>query len=205
MKSIEIKGQKRESVGKVSTKALRNAELVPCVIYGGGDTIHFSTQESNFKNLVYTSDAHTVTIVLESGEKIDAILQDIQFHPVSDAILHADFYQLNPDKAVSMEIPVRLYGRSRGVTNGGKLRQNLRKLTVKALPSNLPDEIKIDITNLRIGGKIYVEALKNDNYTFMHPDNAVVVAVRTSRVAVDDSDEDESEEAEGESSEGGEE
>ena len=181
MKSITINGQKRESVGKKSTNALRNAELVPCVAYGEGEPLHFSTHEKSFKDLVYTADAHTVQIQLNSGEKLEAILQDIQFHPVTDKILHADFYQLRADKPIAVEVPVRTFGRAEGVVVGGALRVNMRKLRVKAIPANLPDDINIDVTPLIVGGKIYVEALRNDKYTILHPDNAVVVAVRATR------------------------
>jgi len=181
MKSITIQGQKRENVGKKSTIALRNAELVPCVVYGEKEPIHFSASDRGFKDLVYTADAHTVKIQLESGETIDAILQDIQFHPVSDKILHADFYQLRDDKSVTIEVPVKTIGRAKGVVVGGALRLNMRKLRVKALPANLPDDITLDVTNLLVGGKVYVESLRNDKYTIMHPNNAVVVAVRTTR------------------------
>ena len=194
MKSITIQGVKREDLGKVATRNLRNAEQVPCVVYGSGEPIHFSADEKAFKNLVYTPDAHTASIELADGTKIEAILQDIQFHPVTDKILHVDFYQLNADKLVTMEVPVRLVGRARGLVSGGVLRFNMRKLKVRAIPANLPDEIEIDITPMRIGHKMYVETLKNDNYTFAHPDNAVVVAIRTSRNAVKDADQDEDEE-----------
>lgn len=194
MKSITIQGVKREDLGKVATRNLRNAEQVPCVVYGSGEPIHFSAEEKAFKSLVYTPEAHTVTIELADGAKVQAILQDIQFHPVTDRILHVDFYQLSDDKAVTMEVPVRLVGRARGLVAGGVLRFNMRKLKVRAIPANLPDEIEIDITPMRIGNKMYVESLKNDKYTFAHPDNAVVVAIRTSRNAVKDADQDEDEE-----------
>ncbi len=197
MKSITIQGTKRESVGKKSTKALRDAELVPCVVYGGNEPLNFSTEEKSFKNLVYTPEAHTVSIEVD-GQTIPAVLQDIQFHPITDKILHVDFYQLSEDKPVIMEVPVRITGRAKGVVSGGVLRQSFRKLKVKALPANLPDEIVVDVTPLRIGNKLYVAALKNDNYTFMHPDNAVVAAVKMSRnamkggaAAMDDEDEEE--------------
>lgn len=183
MKSITIQGQKRENVGKKSTKALRDAELVPCVVYGGQDPIHFSTEEKSFKNLVYTPDAHTVSIEVE-GQTIPAVLQDIQFHPITDKILHVDFYQLSEDKPVVMEVPVRLVGRSKGVVAGGALRQSFRKLRLKAIPANLPDEIVVDVTPLKIGNKIYVGDIKTEGYSFMHPDNAVVVAVKMSRNAM---------------------
>lgn len=201
MKSITIQGQKRESVGKKSTQALRDAELVPCVVYGGEQPINFSTPEKSFKSLVYTPDAHTVVIELE-GKKIDAVLQDIQFHPITDKILHVDFYQLSADKPVVMEVPVRITGRAKGVVAGGVLRQSFRKLKIKALPANLPDEIVVDVTPLRIGNKLYVGSIKNEAYTFLHPDNAVVAAVKMSRNAMKNTgavvEDDDDEEAEGE-------
>lgn len=197
MKSITIQGVKRESVGKASTRALRNADQVPCVVYGGTEPIHFSTDEKSFKGLVYTPEAHTVNLELADGTKVNAILQDIQFHPVTDKIIHADFYQLQDDKMVTIEVPVRLTGRARGVVNGGVLRFNMRKLKVRAIPANLPDEIVIDITPMRIGHKMYIESIRNDKYTLMHPDNAVIVAIRTSRNAVAGADDDDEEEAEG--------
>ncbi|SHK12193.1 50S ribosomal protein L25/general stress protein Ctc [Epilithonimonas mollis] len=197
MKSITIQGTKRESVGKKSTKALRDAELVPCVVYGGQEPLNFSTEEKSFKDLVYTPEAHTVSIEVD-GQTIPAVLQDIQFHPITDRILHVDFYQLSEDKPVIMEVPVKIVGRAKGVVAGGALRQSFRKLKVKAIPANLPDEIVVDVTPLRIGNKFYVEALKNDSYTFMHPDNAVIAAVKMSRnamkggaAAMDDEDEEE--------------
>lgn len=184
MKFITIKGSKRESVGKVATKALRNAEKVPCVLYGREQTIHFSADEKAFKNLVYTPNVYTAKIELESGESYNAVLQDIQFHTVTDKILHVDFYQLHEDKEITMEIPVRIVGTSPGVLNGGSLRFNLRKLSLRALPKNLPDFINADISNLKIGGKLYVTQLANKNYTLLHPDNTVVVQVRIARGAV---------------------
>ncbi|UOE41216.1 50S ribosomal protein L25/general stress protein Ctc [Chryseobacterium suipulveris] len=199
MKSITIQGTKRESVGKKSTKALRDAELVPCVVYGGNETLNFSATEKSFKGLVYTPEAHTVSIEVD-GKTIPAVLQDIQFHPITDKILHADFYQLADDKAVIMEVPVRITGRAKGVVAGGVLRQSFRKLKLKAIPANLPDEIVIDVTPLKIGNKLYVGDIKTDGFTFMHPDNAVVAAVKMSRTAMKGgaAAEDDEEEVEGE-------
>ncbi|HCO83392.1 MAG TPA: 50S ribosomal protein L25, partial [Arenibacter sp.] len=133
------KGSERESVGKKATKALRNAGKVPCVIYGGEKPLHFAAEELSFKDLVYTPNAHTVVVDLEGGKKYDAVMQDIQFHPVTDSILHVDFYQLFKDKEVTMDIPVRLLGNSPGVRNGGRLLFRKRKIAIKALPDNLPD------------------------------------------------------------------
>lgn len=201
MKSITIQGTKRESVGKKSTKALRDAELVPCVVYGGEETLNFSAEERSFKGLVYTPEAHTVSIEVD-GKTIPAVLQDIQFHPLTDKILHADFYQLSDDKPVVMEVPVRITGRSKGVVAGGAMRQSFRKLKVKAIPANLPDEIVVDVTPLKIGSKLYVGSIKSEGFSFMHPDNAVVVAVKMSRTAAkggavtDDDDEETTEEGE---------
>ncbi|WP_435135250.1 50S ribosomal protein L25/general stress protein Ctc [Formosa sp. A9] len=199
MKSITINGSQRESVGKKVTKALRNAGQVPCVLYGGDKPVHFSADELAFSKLVYTPNAHTVVIALEGGETYNAVMQDIQFHPVTDKILHIDFYQLFDDKEISMDIPVAFVGNSRGVRNGGVLRKNKRSLRVKALPANLPDLIEADITPLKIGGKLYITSLENDAYKFMHPDNTVVCQVRRSRASMnveDEEDEDETAEAE---------
>ena len=185
MKSITINGSKRESVGKVATKALRNAGRVPCVLYGGGEPLHFSAPELDFSKLVYTPNAHTVEITLEDGSKIAAIMQDIQFHPLTDRILHVDFYQLFDDKEVSMDIPVKIEGAAPGVLNsGGVLRRNKRKLRVKALPANLPDFIIADISKLELGNKLYTAELQSEDYTILHPDNTVVCQVRTSRASI---------------------
>ncbi len=185
MKSITIKGSKRTELGKSSSKKLRNEDKVPCVLYGAGEPIHFYSNEIDFKNLVYTSDAHTVNIELGEKNQFNAIMQDIQFHPVTDRILHIDFYQLSDDKEVSIDIPVRLEGQAPGVLNsGGTLTRNKRKLKVRALPKNLPDYILVDISNLELGDKIYTSDLKNDLYNFLHSDSTVVTQVITSRASM---------------------
>jgi len=185
MKSITIKGSKRESVGKVATKALRNADKVPCVLYGSENPLHFSANELDFSKLVYTPNAHTVVLDIDGDQKINAILQDIQFHPVSDKILHVDFYQLSDDKEVSMDIPVQIEGSSPGVMlEGGVLVISKRKLKVKALPKNLPDFINVDISKLKLGNKISTVDLQSEAYSFLHPDNTVVCKVRTSRASM---------------------
>ncbi len=195
MKSLTINASQRESVGKKATKALRNAGQVPCVIYGGDTIVHFAAPEIAFKNLVYTPDVHTVVIALDNGTKINAILQDIQFHPVTDKILHIDFIEIFDDKPITMNIPFKTTGNSRGVRAGGVLRFNLRRIKVKGLASNLPDFIEGDITNLRIGNKLYVTDVTSDDYTILHPDNTVICMVKTSRTAVADDDDDEEETA----------
>jgi len=184
MKSITIKGSERESVGKASTKAVRNAGAVPCVLYGGDQPVHFSAEEKAFKSLVYTPNVHTVVIELEGGKSYSAILQDIQVHPVSDKILHMDFYQLHDDKEITMEVPVKVTGTSPGVLLGGVLRLNQRKLKVRALPANLPDFVEADITPLEMGNKLYVTKIPTNNFRLLHPDNTVVAQVRISRAAM---------------------
>ena len=193
MKSITINGSQRESVGKKATKALRNAGQVPCVMYGGDKAFHFSSPELAFSKLVYTPNAHTVVIVLDNGEEYNAVMQDIQFHPVTDRITHVDFYQIFENKEITMEIPVKTIGSSKGVMNGGNLRMPYRKLRVKAIPSKLPDFVEIDITPLKIGSKFYITELANEDYKFLHPDNTVVCQVRRSRLAVVDADDDDEE------------
>jgi large subunit ribosomal protein L25 len=145
--------------------------------------VHFSAEEKAFKNLVYTPNAHTV--VIELVEKLTMqFLQDIQFHPVSDKILHIDFFQLNDDKEITMEVPVKVTGTSPGVLLGGVLRLNQRRLKVKALPKNLPDFIEANISELEMGNKLYVTKLVTNNFKLMHPDNTVVAQVRISRAAM---------------------
>ena len=199
-------------MGKRSTKALRNAGKVPCVVYGGEKPLHFSADELAFRNLVYTPNAHTVKVDLDGEKKVKAVMQDVQFHPVTDKILHVDFYQLFDDKPVTMAIPVRLHGNSPGVRNGGRLLFRTRKLTIKALPDNLPDFFDVDISELKIGDNISVESLLSDDFTILHPDSTVVVQVKTARAAIVVEEEEEEgiegeegvEGAEGAAAEGGE-
>jgi len=188
MKSITINGSKRESVGKSASKALRNAGQIPCVLYGGDGPMHFSAPELAFSKLIYTSNAYTVVIAFDDKKTYSAVLQDIQFHPVTDK---------------AMDIPVRLVGNSIGVKLGGNLQRNKRKLRIKALPTNLPDYIEIDIADLNIGDRVYVTELENESYTFLHPDNTVVCQVRTPRALIVEEVEEveEDEETEGEESE----
>ena len=184
MKSIEIKSSKREKIGKGDSKSLRKNGSVPCVLYGGKETIHFSATEISFKNLVYTAAAHTVT--LDFGDKkINAILLDIQFHPVSDRIIHADFYEIHEDKDITMDIPVIISGSAPGVLNdGGMLSRNKRKIRIKAIPSNLPDSIDIDISSMQLGDKVTMADIQSDKYEILHPENTVVCQVRTSRASM---------------------
>jgi len=184
MKSITIKGSERESVGKAATRTARNAGMVPCVLYGGDQPVHFTAEEMSFKNLVYTPNVHTVVIDLAGGKQFNAILQDIQFHPVNDKILHIDFYQLKDDKEITMDVPVKITGTSPGVLGGGVLRLNQRKLKVRALPANLPDFVEANISELEMGNKLYVTKIETNNFKILNPENTVVAQVRISRAAM---------------------
>jgi len=184
MKSLTIKGFKRESVGKSATKALRNAGNVPCVLYGEGEPMHFAADERAFKKLVYTPETHTVVIELEDGSKHEAIMQDIQFHPISDKILHVDFFRLAKDKEVTVSVPVKIEGVAPGIIKGGSLSMVLKKLKVRAIPANLPDAVTVNVDKLDIGNKVYVSELRTDSYKLVHPDNVVVVQVKMSRAAM---------------------
>ena len=145
--------------------------------------MHFTAEEMSFKNLVYTPNVHTVVIDL-GGKTYNAILQDIQFHPVSDKILHIDFYQLHEDKEITMDVPVKITGTSPGVLGGGVLRVNQRKLKVRALPANLPDYVEANISELEMGNKLYVTKLETNNFKLLNPENTVVAQVRISRAAM---------------------
>ncbi len=198
MKSIAIKGSKRESVGKKSTRALRNAEMVPCVLYGGSEkVIHFSALEKDFNGLVYTPDVHTVKLNID-GTEVNAVLQDIQFHPVTDAILHMDFYQFNDESPITMTLPVHTTGVAKGTKTGGVLQFNMRRMDIRGLVSKMPDFIEVDITNLGIGDKLHISEITNDDYEILHDDDeavCLVIAPRNLVVAADEEGEGEGEEA----------
>lgn len=180
MKSIIIHGKKRESLGKSSNRVLRNTEQVPCVLYHeDGDNFHFSTSRESFRKLIYTPNSYTVIIEWEEGEKTEAMVKGVQFHPVSDSILHADFCQLNYTKRIIMPVPIKTIGRSIGISQGGTIRLMLRKLIVKALPKEIPDNFEIDISFLSIGEKVYVKDILNDNYIFMHSNNTVIITIKS--------------------------
>ncbi|MCH8553873.1 MAG: 50S ribosomal protein L25/general stress protein Ctc [Schleiferiaceae bacterium] len=190
MKSVIIEGALRTELGSKEAKALRSKDLVPCVIYGGEAPIHFSAPTKAFKDLVYTPEAKMAAITVD-GKTVNAVMQDIQFHPVTDEILHIDFIQLIDGKPVTVEIPVNLIGVARGVRNGGKMKVVIRKVKVKATPDNLPDGINLNIENLRIGQAIRVNQVPSEGFEILNAANAVIVSIKTSRNAVADVDDEE--------------
>ena len=195
MKSVSISAEKRVDLGKKDAKVLRAAGKVPCVIYGGESIQHFSVTEIAFKNLVYTPNVYVVAIDIE-GTTINALIKEIQFHPVTDRIVHVDFIELIPGKAVNTNIPVITTGNAIGVMNGGKLRKTLRKLNVRSTPENLPDAITINIESMKIGDKVYVRDLGEEKYDVLTSKNAVIVAVKTARNIIEEEEEEIAEGAE---------
>jgi len=182
MKTYEISGVERESLGKKETKLLRSAGLVPCVIYGGEKVIHFSAEESAFKHAIYTPNVYIMNITI--GEKVvKAIIQDVQFHPVTDSLLHVDFLEINDTENVNIEIPVKLNGFAKGVAKGGKLQLSMRRLRVSGLLANLPDELNIDVTDVELGKSIKVGELNFENLDILNAKNAVVCTVKLTRAA----------------------
>ena len=189
MKSVEIQGNERTNFGSKYAQLERKAGNVPCVIYGGEAPIHFSAPTLAFKGLVYTAEAKTAKVTV-GATTVEAVIQDLQFHPVTDQLMHIDFIQLVEGKPVTMDIPVVLHGQARGVLNGGKLKSVLRKLSVRAVPGKLPESVDLDINDLRIGKSIRVSDVKSEGFEILNASTAVIVTVKKARGAVDD-DEDE--------------
>lgn len=195
MKSIVVKGRLREEVGKKNSKQLRENKSVPCVMYGQGENIHFEIAEVDFKDIVYTPNSYIVELDLD-GKKYKSVIRDLQFHPVNDNILHADFFQINEKEPVWVKLPVRFEGSPVGVLNGGRLVKKMRKLNVKALLKDLPDDVTIDISDLGIGQSINIRELDFDNIEILEPGNSVVVLVKSARGILTDEEEEEEEEGE---------
>ena len=186
MKKFEIKGTARQALGKKDTRTLRAQDLVPCVLYGGEAPVHFYVPEGDFRKLVYTPNVYQAELDID-GKKYDAFMQELQFHPVTDKLLHIDFLQLSETKAVKIDLPVRLDGYAKGIQQGGRLKANLRTLKVKGIFKNLPDEIVIDVTNLEINESIRVGDIKVDGFEIMNNKSipvATVVVTRAARAAM---------------------
>jgi len=181
METVELKGVLRKEVGKKFSRKLREEEKVPCVIYGGENVKHFSVPEKDVKSIIYTQEAYLLKINLDGGA-YNAILQDIQFHPVTDRIIHMDFIEISEDKPVTVTLPVKLTGDSSGIKEGGRLRLKRRSLRVKGYPKDLPDYLEIDITNLKIGQSIKIGELSYENLEILDPPRPMVVAIVSSRL-----------------------
>jgi len=182
MKNLALNGTTRPEFGKKAAKAIRKEGNVPCVLYGGEKVIHFQLQENDTNAFIYTPDIFTIELNID-GKKYMSILKDSQFHPVKDTVLHLDFLQIFENKPITMEVPVHLNGLAQGVKDGGKLSQDLRKLKVKGLYKNIPDILNIDVTNLDLGKTMQVGNLNFENIEIMTAKQAVVCAVKLTRVA----------------------
>ena len=204
MKSFALGADVRET-NNIANRALRNQGKVPCVLYGGEKQVYFSASENDLNKLVNTPNVYIVKLSV-AGKEFQAILQDIQFHPVTDRIIHVDFLQIFEDKEVTMNIPVNFHGTPIGVRNGGNLVVRRRSIKTKAIPANLPDAIDINIEDLKIGKFLYIGDIRDEKYSFLAADNAVVVGVKTARGAVEEEEEEEEggESAESAPAEGGE-
>lgn len=183
MKTISISVKKRTELGKKSTKDLRKNENVPCVMYGGAEVLHFYAHQNEFLGLLYTPNVYIVEIDIE-GDKRKAIMQDLQFHPVTDKIQHIDFMEIFDDRPVTISIPIELTGAAIGIKEGGKPRQKRRSLRVKGLPAHLPDRLEVDITDVNIGDVIKIGDLQYDNLEILDPERSMVYAIVSSRVAL---------------------
>jgi len=200
MKTLAISVKERLNVGKTNTRALRNQGNVPCVLYGGEKQVTFYAHENDFRKLVYTPETFVVNLDID-GKKTKAIMQDIQFHPVTEKILHIDFLEVFDDKPITVSLPVVLSGVAIGVKNGGNLMFRRPKIITKGLVSNLPEAINIDIEHLKIGMFIYIKDVVIEGAEFLAPPNSVIVGVKTARAAIVE-EEIEGEEIEGEETEG---
>ncbi|MEZ5083768.1 MAG: 50S ribosomal protein L25 [Bacteroidales bacterium] len=182
MKTVSMSGALRAHVGKKDAKRIRREGKVPCVLYGGKEQYHFSMEEKAFKKIIFTPKVYLLKIKIDNKE-FDAILQDIQYHPVTDAILHADFLAILPGNPVTIGIPLHFNGNPPGVLAGGKLRKKRTKLLVKGLIQDLPDYIDIDISKLELGDILKVKDVSFPNLEFLEPPGSEVVGVKTARGA----------------------
>ncbi len=189
MKTFALGANVRET-NKIANRALRNQGKVPCVLYGGEKQVYFSATENDLNKLVNTPDVYLLSIDID-GESFQAILQDIQFHPLTDRIIHIDFLQVFDDKEVTVNIPVNFIGTPIGVRNGGNLLVRKRAIRTRAIPANLPDAIDINIEELKIGKFLYIGDIRDERYTFLAGDKSVIVGVKTARGAVEDEEEEE--------------
>lgn len=182
MKSLTVEAQRREKAGKKESKKLREQGLIPGVLYGKDEIVHLTVPFSEIRKLIYTPNVYLIDMDIE-GEVKKAMIQDVQWHPVDEQILHIDFLKIEKDKPVKIFIPVKITGTAKGIKAGGRLKTNMRKLRIKALSENLPDTIDIDVTNLEIGDSIKVGELQRDNLEFLDNNSNLIVGVISTRVA----------------------
>lgn len=203
MKTASLSGSLRESVGKKDADALRASNRVPGVLYGGAEQCHFSLSEVELNKVVFNPDVFKLELDL-NGKKTDCIIQDIQFHPVTDRVTHVDLLEILPGKPVKVELPLRTSGQSVGVMNGGRLELNYRRVPVRGLVDQLPECLTVDITPLKIGDNARVRDLEIEGLDILLSESALLVAVKRTRAAMSAESALEAEEG-GEAAEGGDE
>jgi len=205
MKQVSLSGSLRENVGKKDTKKQRKEGKVPCVLYGGKEQIHFTVPELGFKKLIFTPEVFLVKLDV-NGTEYTVVLQDVQYHPVTDRMLHADFLEVIPGNPLVVGIPVNLEGTSPGVMSGGKMIKKMHKIRVKGLIEEMPDYIVVDISELEIGGSVKIRDIEIDKLSLLDPANSVIVRVKTARTVEEIEgvieEEEEEEGVEGEEGEG---
>lgn len=184
MKSVSISGSLRENVGKKDAKAQRAAGMIPCVIYGGKEQKMFVVEEKQFQHLLYTPEVKYVELTID-GVMTKAIVQETQFHPITDKLLHVDFLEVTEGKSVTIGIPVKLFGTAPGVLKGGFLQKRSRKLKVNGLLENIPEFLSADISKMEINDTIKVEDMHVDNLSFMEQPTKIVVTVTPTRNVVE--------------------
>jgi large subunit ribosomal protein L25 len=182
MKTISINAEKRNELGKKSTRDLRKISHVPCVMYGGAEVIHFHAHENDFRHIVYTPNAYIVELNL-GGKVHKAVMKDLQFHPVNDKLFHIDFVEVFEDKPVTMEVPINLTGDAIGLKDGGKSRQRRRVLKIRGLVQHLPDTLQIDVTDVGIGDVIKIGDLSYDNLEILDPVRSMIFSIVSSRIS----------------------
>jgi len=185
MKTVSLSGSLRENVGKKDAKKHRKAGFIPCVMYGGKEQFHFVANDKIFRKYLFTPEVYIFNIEI-NGKTTPSIIQDIQYHPVTDNILHIDFLEILPEKPVVIGVPIKIEGTAPGVLKGGKLIYKMRKLKIRSLMAYLPDYIMISIDPLDIGDSIKVKDLKRDNIAFLDAPNNIIVGVRTARTVVEE-------------------
>jgi large subunit ribosomal protein L25 len=182
MKTVSMSGSLREGVGKKDAKLQRSEGKIPCVLYGGKEQYKFVVDEKSFHQIVFSPDSFFIKLELD-GKIFDCILKDIQYHPVSDTILHADFIEFDKDHPITMSVPVKFTGNAPGIIKGGQLVKKFRKLNVRALPKDMPESLVVDISELDIDQKVTIAELKQEKYKILENQDRYIIAIRATRAS----------------------
>lgn len=183
METLQINGAVRQSFGKKAAKDARREGLIPCVVYGNGETVSFTVDAKDIKPLIYTPNSYLVELNLD-GKVLMSVMREVQYHPLTDTAMHIDFFAITEGKPIAIDIPVRITGNSEGVKQGGKLTLSKRKIRISALMENLPDEIIVDITNMKLGSSTFVGDIQQENVTMLTPATTAICAVKATRATL---------------------